>query len=89
MHSAWCWRTTPNSLMSEALPDASRNPAVSPDGSRIAVESGGGIVVLGQQGLAQGLQVADLGLIPSWSPDGTTIATIDPSRATTESAGLR
>ena len=49
---------------------------------RIAVESGGGIVVLGRQGPAQAFRVADLrGSYPAWSPDGTMIAlaaTIDP-----------
>jgi Tol biopolymer transport system component len=61
--------------VTEALPDASRNPAVAPDGSRIAVESGGGIVVLGRQGPPQAFSVSGLrSSYPSWSPDGTMIA---------------
>ena len=36
--------------LSERLPESSRNPAVSPDGFRIAVESGGGIIILGPHG---------------------------------------
>jgi Tol biopolymer transport system component len=68
--------------VTEALPDASRNPAVAPDGSRIAVESGGGIVVVGRQGPPQAFSVSGLrSSFPSWSPDGTMIAiaaTSDP-----------
>jgi Tol biopolymer transport system component len=68
--------------VTEELPDGSRNPALSPDGSRIAVESGGGIVVLGGQGPVQAFTVSGLrSSYPSWSSDGTTIAiaaTTDP-----------
>ena len=68
--------------VTEALPEGSRNPVLSPDGSLIAVESGGGIVVLGQQEPAQAFSVAGLrSSYPSWSPDGATIviaATSDP-----------
>jgi Tol biopolymer transport system component len=68
--------------VTEGLPEASRNPSVSPDGSSIAVESGGGIVVLGPQGPAQTFGVPGLRTTyPSWSPDGGAIAiatTSDP-----------
>jgi Tol biopolymer transport system component len=68
--------------VTERLPDGSRNPALSPDGSQIAVESGGGIIILGEQGPEQGSAVSGLrGSHPSWSPDGTAIAisaAIDP-----------
>jgi Tol biopolymer transport system component len=64
------------------LPEASRNPTLSPDGSSIAVESGGGIVVLGPQGPLQTFVVPGLrSSYPSWSPAGTAIAvaaTSDP-----------
>jgi Tol biopolymer transport system component len=63
--------------VTEGLPDGSRNPAVSPDGAFIAVESGGGIVVLGQQGPAQAFSVPGLrSSHPSWSSDGTAIAIV-------------
>ena len=68
--------------VTEELPEASRNPSVSPDGSSIAVESGGGIVILGPQGPAQAFAVPGLRTTyPSWSPDGGAIAiaaTSDP-----------
>jgi Tol biopolymer transport system component len=61
--------------VTEGLPEGSRNPALSPDGSQIAVESGGGIVILGEQGPEQGLAVSGMrSSHPSWSPDGTAIA---------------
>jgi Tol biopolymer transport system component len=68
--------------VTEGLPEASRNPTVSPDGSSIAVESSGVIVVLRPQGRLQTFVVPGLrSSYPSWSPDGTTIAvaaTSDP-----------
>jgi Tol biopolymer transport system component len=61
--------------VTEGLPDPSRNPAVSPDGSRLAVESGGEIVVLWQQGALQAFSVPGLrSSYPSWSADGNSIA---------------
>ena len=61
--------------VTEGLPDPSRNPTVSPDGSRIAVESGGEIAVLGQQGLLETFSVSGLrSSHPSWSADGNSIA---------------
>jgi hypothetical protein len=68
--------------MTEELPEASRNPTLSPGGFRIAVESGGGIIVLGPQGPSQTFGVPGLrSSHPAWSPDGTAIAvaaTSDP-----------
>jgi Tol biopolymer transport system component len=61
--------------VTEELPEASRNPAFSPDGSQIAVESGGGIVVLGERGIVRAFTVSGLrSSYPSWSIDGTLIA---------------
>jgi Tol biopolymer transport system component len=61
--------------LTESLPEPSRNPAVSPDGSRIAVETGGEIVVLDQQGAQQAFGVSGLrSSFPSWNFDGTAIA---------------
>jgi Tol biopolymer transport system component len=63
--------------VTEGLPEPSRNPAVSPDGSRIAVESGGEVAVLGQQGPLQSFRVAGLrSSHPSWSADGAAIAVV-------------
>ena len=67
--------TSTQQRVTEGLPEPSRNPAVSPDGSRIAVESGGEIVVLGQQGPLQTISAAGLrSSYPSWSADGAAIA---------------
>jgi Tol biopolymer transport system component len=61
--------------VTEGLPEASRNPSLSPDGSRMAVESGGGIVILGPQGPSQTLGVPGLrSSNPSWSHNGAAIA---------------
>ena len=60
--------------VTEGLPEPSRNPAVSPDGSRIAVESGGEIAVLAQQGPVQKFSISGLrSSYPSWSADGDLI----------------
>jgi TolB protein len=68
--------------VTQELPEGSRTPVYSPDGSRIAVESGGGIVVLGEQGSLQSFSVPGLrASYPSWSLDGIMIAidaTSDP-----------
>jgi Tol biopolymer transport system component len=68
--------------VTEELPEASRNPTLSPGGFSIAVESGGGIIVLGPQGPSQMFSVPSLrSSHPAWSPDGTGIAvaaTSDP-----------
>jgi Tol biopolymer transport system component len=68
--------------LTEGLPEASRNPAISPNGSSIAVESGGGIVVLGPQEPSRAFGVPGLrNSYPAWSPDGIAIAitaTSDP-----------
>lgn len=50
-------------------------PAVSPDGERIAFRSermGGGIFIMGATG-ESARRVADFGYAPSWSPDGTEL----------------
>ena len=68
--------------VTEELPEAARNPTFSPNGSYIAVESGGRIVILRPQGPSHTLDVPGLrSSYPSWSPDGTAIAvaaTSDP-----------
>jgi Tol biopolymer transport system component len=67
--------STSQRRVTEGLTEGSRNPALSPDGFRIAVESGGGVVILSEQGPERGLAVSGLrGSHPSWSHDGTTIA---------------
>jgi Tol biopolymer transport system component len=66
--------------LTEDQPEPSRNPAVSPDGSRIAVENGGEIAVLDQQGSVQMFSVAGLrSSYPSWRADGAVIATLASS----------
>jgi Tol biopolymer transport system component len=62
------------------LPQGSRNPALSPDGTRIAVETGGGIAVLavaalGEEALLQSFSVPALrSTYPAWASDGMRIA---------------
>jgi Tol biopolymer transport system component len=61
--------------VTEELPEASRNPTLSPSGLSIAVESGGGSIVLGPLGPSKTFGVPGLrSSYPAWSPDGTTIA---------------
>jgi hypothetical protein len=68
--------------LTKDLPGPSRNPALAPDGSLIAVESGGGIVLLGEQGPLQEFGVPGLrSSYPAWGAGNTTIAvsaTADP-----------
>jgi Tol biopolymer transport system component len=67
--------TTTMQTVTEGLGEGSRNPALSPDGSKIAVESGGGIVVLGDEAPLQAFRIPGLrSSYPAWSPDGTSIA---------------
>jgi Tol biopolymer transport system component len=61
--------------VTEGLPEGSRNPALSPDGSQIAVESSGGIVVFGVEGHPQAFRFPGLrSTYPTWSRDGMSIA---------------
>jgi Tol biopolymer transport system component len=67
--------TTTVQTVTEGLPEGSRNPALSPDGSQIAVESSGGIVVVGEEGPRQAFRIPGLrSTYPRWRPDGTSIA---------------
>jgi Tol biopolymer transport system component len=61
--------------LTEGLPEGSRNPALSADGSQIAVESSGGIVVFGGEGPPRVFRIPGLrSTRPAWSPDGTSMA---------------
>jgi len=67
--------TTYVQTLTEGLPEGSRNPALSADGSRIAVETGGGITVLGKEEPVQGFSVPGLrSSYPDWGNDGKSIA---------------
>jgi Tol biopolymer transport system component len=67
--------TTTVQTVTEGLPAGSRNPALSADGSKIAVESGGGIVVFGEEGPPQSFRIPGLrSSYPAWDPDATSIA---------------
>jgi Tol biopolymer transport system component len=60
--------------MTAQLPAGARNPALSPGGGRLAVESGGEIVVLDRKGIR--LEFAVTGLYatePAWNRDSTAI----------------
>ena len=61
--------------VTEGLSEGSRNPALSRDGSQIAVESSGGIMVLGEEGPLQAFRIPGLrSSYPAWSSDGMSIA---------------
>jgi Tol biopolymer transport system component len=67
--------TTIVQTLTAGLPEGSRNPALSPDGSRIAVETRGGIAVLGEDDGLQEFSVRGLrSTYPAWAIDGTSIA---------------
>jgi Tol biopolymer transport system component len=67
--------TTILQTMTSGLPEGSRNPALSPDGSRIAVETRGGIAVLAEDEALQEFSVRGLrSTYPAWSTDGASIA---------------
>lgn len=67
--------TTTVQTLTEGLPEGSRNPALSADGSQIAVESSGGIVVFGDEGPPRVFRIPGLrSTRPAWSPDGTSMA---------------
>jgi Tol biopolymer transport system component len=67
--------TTIVQTLTAGLPEGSRNPAISPDGSRIAVETRGGIAVLGEDDGLQEFSVRGLrSTYPAWAIDGTSIA---------------
>jgi Tol biopolymer transport system component len=67
--------TTIVQTLTAGLPEGSRNPALSPDGSRIAVETRGGIAVLGQDDVLQEFSVRGLrSTYPAWATDGASIA---------------
>ena len=68
-------RTSTLHSLTAGLPQASRNPALSGDGSQIAVESGTGVVVLGAGRPAREFTVPGLrSTNPAWSPGGEAIA---------------
>ncbi|HLL50770.1 MAG TPA: hypothetical protein VK356_08890 [Thermomicrobiales bacterium] len=57
------------------LQSGARNPSLSPDGTRLAMESNGAVVVLSEQSQPQHLSVAGLQAThPAWSPDSSSIA---------------
>ena len=72
--------TTLVKTVTAGLPQGSRNPALSPDGTRIAVETAGGIAVLGlavvgEEELIQSFSVPGLrSTYPAWASDGMNIA---------------
>jgi Tol biopolymer transport system component len=67
--------TTTLQTLTAALPEGSRNPTLSPDGSQLAVETGGGIAVLEDEEPVQAFGVPGLrSSYPAWGADGTTIA---------------
>ena len=75
-------RSTTLQTVTVELPQPSRNPALSADGSHIAVESGSGIVVIGAMRTARDYTVPGLrSTNPAWAPGGESIAvgaTTDP-----------
>jgi Tol biopolymer transport system component len=61
--------------LTAGLPQPSRNPVLSANGSQIAVESGGGIVVLGAERPPEEFTVSGLrSTYPTWVPGGGAIA---------------
>ncbi|MGH2613630.1 MAG: TolB family protein [Thermomicrobiales bacterium] len=68
------------SNLTSRLPQPAREPALSRDGSRLAVSSGGAIVVVSLDGEVEATQSLPLyGWSPAWSPGGDTLAFVaDP-----------
>jgi Tol biopolymer transport system component len=61
--------------LTSSFAESARNPAPSPDGSRIAVASGRGIVILDRSG--EVIETIDSGLrdrFPAWNRDGSSVA---------------
>jgi Tol biopolymer transport system component len=57
------------------FPTGAQNPALSPDGTRLAVESNGEVVVLSEQSVPEEYSVAGLSAAyPAWNADGSAIA---------------
>ncbi len=69
--------TTIVQTVTAGLPEGSRNPALSPDGSRIAVETRGGIAILEEDEALREFSVRGLrSTYPDWATDGTSIAVL-------------
>jgi Tol biopolymer transport system component len=67
--------STIDQTLTAGLPEGSRNPAISPDGSQITVETRGGIAILGEDVARQEFSVRGLrSTYPAWAADGTSIA---------------
>ena len=61
--------------LTAGLQTGARNPSLSPDGTRLALESNRAVVVLSEQSLPQHLSVVGLdATYPTWSPDSSAIA---------------
>jgi Tol biopolymer transport system component len=67
--------TTIVQTLTAELPEGSRNPTLSLDGSRIAVETRGGIAVLEEEEAVKAFSVPGLrSTYPAWAADGSSVA---------------